>query len=88
MHVRNSQYWREAEGEGTQDLAEKAVSSYTKEFLFQQTNDQWCLLQLVEEALHRIEEGTYGHCVICGEEIPQKRRKAVPWARLCIGCQE
>lgn len=86
--VRNRQHWREANGEGTRDIAEKAASSNTKEFLFRRANDQWCLLQLIEEALQRFAEGTYGHCVICGGEIQRKRLKAVPWARLCIGCQE
>jgi DnaK suppressor protein len=41
-------------------------------------------LREVEEALTRIEEGTYGTCRICGREIPQERLEAVPWATLCI----
>jgi RNA polymerase-binding transcription factor DksA len=41
-------------------------------------------LREVEDALTRIEEGTYGKCRICGREIPPERLEAVPWATLCI----
>jgi DnaK suppressor protein len=42
----------------------------------------------VRAALQRVEEGIYGTCLHCEEEISLKRLKAVPWAALCIGCQE
>ncbi len=45
-------------------------------------------LGLVEEALDRIKVGDYGFCQACGDPIPGKRLKAVPWARYCIPCQE
>jgi DnaK suppressor protein len=45
-------------------------------------------LGLVEEALDRIKVGDYGSCQACGDPIPGKRLKAVPWARYCITCQE
>ncbi len=45
-------------------------------------------LRQIEEALRRIEEGLYGVCQDCGEEISAKRLAAVPWARLCIVCQD
>ena len=35
-----------------------------------------------------IDRGQYGECVRCGEDINGKRLEAVPWARMCIGCQE
>ena len=41
-------------------------------------------LREVEEALTRIEDGTYGTCAVCGREIPPERLEAVPWATLCI----
>jgi RNA polymerase-binding protein DksA len=41
----------------------------------------------IEEALRRIEDGTYGNCIRCGEEIARKRLEAVPYARLCIRCK-
>jgi DnaK suppressor protein len=45
-------------------------------------------LGLVEEALDRIKVGDYGSCQACGDPIPDKRLKAVPWARYCLACQE
>ena len=42
----------------------------------------------VGAALVRVEQGTYGTCVKCDEEISTKRLNAVPWASLCIACQE
>jgi DnaK suppressor protein len=79
---------READEEATQDIADKAANSYTKEFLFHQSDENRRVLQLVSEALERMKEGTYGQCVECEEEVQQKRLEAVPWARHCIECQE
>jgi DnaK suppressor protein len=45
-------------------------------------------LRLVEEALDRLETGDYGTCLACEEPIPEKRLRALPWARYCIPCQE
>lgn len=79
---------REAGGEITQDVADKAANSYTKEFLFHQSDDHRRILHLVNEALGRLKIGTYGLCVACNEEVESKRLAAVPWARHCIECQE
>jgi DnaK suppressor protein len=46
------------------------------------------MLQLVDDALTRIKEGTFGECDSCHEELQQKRLEAVPWTRYCINCQE
>ena len=42
------------------------------------------LLSEVQAALKRIEAGTYGKCIVCGKEIPEKRLEALPWASRCI----
>ena len=42
----------------------------------------------VRMALGRLRNGNYGECQCCGEEISEKRLRAVPWASLCITCQE
>jgi len=79
---------RQIDAEVTQDIADKAANSYTKEFLFHQSDDNRRILQLVDEALGRIKNGDYGSCVACQEDVQQKRLEAVPWARHCIECQE
>jgi DnaK suppressor protein len=43
--------------------------------------------QLIDEALGRLEDGTYGLCEECGVEINEKRLAAVPFAKLCVACQ-
>ena len=40
----------------------------------------------IDQALERLDEGTYGCCVACGEPIPEERLQAVPWAALCVPC--
>ena len=46
------------------------------------------ILQAIEEALRRIDKGTYGICRDCGEEIAAPRLNAIPWTRVCITCKE
>ena len=70
------------------DIADRAASSYNKEFLFSQSNNDRQLLQMVDGALARIREGSFGECISCGKEINPKRLEAVPWTRHCIECQE
>jgi DnaK suppressor protein len=74
--------------DSAQDIADRASSSYQKEFLFHQSNNERQLLQMVEGALSRIREGSFGECISCGNEINAKRLEAVPWTRHCIECQE
>jgi len=57
------------------------VRAHTKE-----TKD--AILLAIEEALDRIEQGTYGMCRDCGEPIAEARLNAIPWTRVCITCKE
>jgi DnaK suppressor protein len=41
----------------------------------------------IDAALQRIDEGTYGTCLMCGKQISEQRLRAIPWARLCIDDQ-
>lgn len=88
MVSRTQQDGRSADEDTAQDIADRAASSYTKEFLFHQSNNDRQLLQMVENALSRIREGSFGECISCGKEINPKRLEAVPWTRHCIECQE
>ncbi|MEJ7749374.1 MAG: TraR/DksA family transcriptional regulator [Candidatus Limnocylindrales bacterium] len=44
-------------------------------------------LRLVQEALGRLDDATYGACLQCARSIPLARLDALPWAALCVGCQ-
>jgi len=86
--TRTQEDGRIADAEAAQDIADRAANSYTKEFLFAQSNNDRQLLTMVESALGRIREGSFGECINCGSEINPKRLEAVPWTRYCIQCQE
>lgn len=72
-----------------QDVADRAFVHYSRELLLQLGMDQRGRLRAIDRALRRMEEeGTFGQCLSCGEEIGLKRLQAVPWAELCVTCQE
>lgn len=58
------------------------TKDYAIEENFRELTDQ------IEEALRKIEDGTYGECDRCGRQINRERLKAIPYATLCIDCQE
>ena len=74
--------------ESTQDIADKAVSSYTREFLYSLTDGERNTLLHIDNALARIDEGNYGLCLNCSQLMTEKRLNAVPWAPYCLDCQE
>ncbi len=86
MVHRTEGYGREKEPD-IQDVADMAVESYTKEFLFGKSSGDRHILLLIAEALERIKDKSYGVCVNCEDPIEPKRLEAVPWARHCIQCQ-
>ena len=86
--TRTQEDGRQSDSDSAQDIADRASNSYTKEFLFHQSNNERQLLQMVQGALERIRQGTFGECISCGRDINPKRLEAVPWTRHCIECQE
>ena len=74
--------------EATQDIADKAVSSYTREFLYSLTDGERSTLLQIDDAIGRIDDGSYGLCINCSQPISEKRLTAVPWAPYCVDCQE
>ena len=85
---RTEEAGRFADGPSPEDMAEKAANSYTKEFLFHQSDSERTQLNLVQKALERLREGEFGLCQDCGGPIDRKRLDAVPWAPFCRSCQE
>ena len=85
---RNRQVTDETVDEQAQDMVDRATSAYTREFAFSLSEADRKALLLIEQALLRIEQGTYGVCVHCQGVVQEKRLEAVPWARHCLECQE
>jgi DnaK suppressor protein len=50
-------------------------------------DNERALLVEVQQALARIDNGTYGICTNCGQPIPEERLEAIPWASLCVTCE-
>ena len=86
--VKTKDAGEESSEESTQDVADKATSSYTKEFLFSLGDSERTLVLQIEQALARIEEGTYGTCTHCRNPLMERRLEAVPWTPYCLDCME
>lgn len=72
----------------TPDPVDLAVRNYSKNVMLAVSENESRQLQLINEALQRIDSGEYGDCMNCEEPINEKRIEAIPWARYCIKCQE
>jgi len=83
--------WRVRE-DGSGDVAREGVDASVederKDDQFRNANLEWTTLSQVREALQRIEEGTFGACIVDGEPIEEKRLAAIPWTAYCLRHQE
>jgi DnaK suppressor protein len=69
------------------DLADQATGNNEVHIQLKLKQTDAKILQAIEEALRRIEKGTYGICKDCGEPIAEARLNAIPWTRSCIICK-
>ncbi len=67
--------------------ADAGSDSYDRDFALNLLSQEQDALYEIDEALKRVEEGTYGMCEISGEKIPQARLEAMPFARCTVACQ-
>ena len=65
-------------------LADTATVTYDRELDYTLEENSEHVLAEIDAALKRIEDGTYGTCTNCGNQIPPERLEARPWATLCI----
>src|SRR5262249_55572810 len=86
--VKNREVSDETVDESAQDMADRATSAYTNEFAYSLSESDGKPPLLIPRALSRLDAGTYGTCVHCGQPVQEKRIEAVPWARHCLDCQE
>jgi DnaK suppressor protein len=70
------------------DLADQASGNNEVHIALRLRQTDAKILQAIEEALSRIEKGTYGMCRDCGEPIADVRLHAIPWTRVCRACKE
>ncbi len=88
MISRSGQAIRTTREDDPEDSAAQAANSYSKEFLSHQSDTSLSHLNLVEDALRRVDREDFGFCQSCKEKIELKRLDAVPWTQYCRRCQE
>jgi DnaK suppressor protein len=74
--------------QGVLDAAESSEADIQDEIEFALIQMKAETLNKIEEALRRLEEGTFGYCFECGEEISERRLRALPFAVRCKDCEE
>jgi len=88
MYKQDLRAGQESADDGTEDIVDRANNAYNRELMFSLSDAERTTLLQIENALLRMDEGTYGLCANCGQTINVLRLEAVPWARFCIDCQE
>src|SRR6202790_2355647 len=86
-----TQVLRKREGiaiEKSPDALDEVQGAAERELAIRNLDRESNLLRSVRGALGRIENGSFGVCLYCEEDISSKRLAAVPWAAFCIQCQE
>ena len=81
---------REASGDlsaYTVHMADMASDTYERELSMNIVSSEQEILYQIDDALKRLDDGSYGVCQQCNTPIVMSRLKAVPYASLCIGCQ-
>ena len=69
-------------------MADQASDNFDREFSLDLAQNEQGILYRIEAALKRIEDKSFGECITCQKAITKQRLKAVPYAELCITCQE
>lgn len=85
---RNRVAAEEIQHENTEDEGDLATMSHNKELLYNLHEGDYARLKSIQQALNALDRGQYGECINCRADINEKRLAAVPWATLCIVCQE
>ena len=70
------------------DLADQATGNNEVHIALKVKQTDAKILKAIEDALVRVDKGTYGPCRDCGEPIAEARLNAIPWTRVCIACKE
>ncbi len=69
-------------------MADVATDNYDREFSLGLADKEQVIVHRIDTALDKIEDGTYGECELCNKKISVVRLKVVPYAELCVPCQE
>jgi DnaK suppressor protein len=73
---------------GDQHLADHASEMVDRELDESLEENAELLVRDIDRALTKIDDGTYGKCERCAQDIPEARLEAVPYATLCVSCKQ
>jgi DnaK suppressor protein len=76
-----------ATDDGVKDVADQSVKDLSQEIEYRLSERESQIVADIDQALMRIDEGTYGVCARCGKEIPERRLEAIPTARYDAECK-
>ena len=79
---------REGANTEVEDPIDQVISNEAKAGAFEVSDLRYGTLTLVQDALRRIDDGSYGICLDCGKPIGEARLRAIPWAQYCLEHQE
>lgn len=88
MYKQDLRAGQESADDGTEDIVDRANNAYNRELMFSLSDAERNTLLQIENAIRRMDEGSYGRCANCGQNISVARLEALPWARFCVDCQE
>lgn len=74
--------------ENTEDEGDLAIISHARELSYNLQESDLARLRSIEEAMEALDRGQYGECIRCDDDINEKRLEVVPWATMCVRCQE
>jgi len=74
--------------ENTEDEGDLAIISHARELFYNLQEGDLARLRSIEEAMEALDRGQYGECIRCDDDINEKRLEIVPWATMCVRCQE
>jgi len=74
--------------ENTEDEGDLAIISHARELFYNLQEGDLARLRSIEEAMEALDRGQYGECIRCDGDINEKRLEVVPWATMCVRCQE
>jgi RNA polymerase-binding transcription factor len=73
--------------DGVPDIGDMSANSYNQEILMNLSETQRSRVRDIDAALERMDEGVYGLCARCEEEIPVRRLEVRPFSRYCVDCK-
>lgn len=73
--------------DGVPDIGDMSANSYNQEVLMNLSETQRARVRDIDAALERIDQGVYGLCMRCEEEISPRRMEVRPFSRYCVECK-